>query len=75
MTEPSDQSAGGQTLDVGALIHSGAGIVSLLVGGLMYFYSWATPVPGSCCYQRSAQSSFPGAVMPGFRGIGLPCFL
>ena len=44
MTEPGDQSARGQTLDVGALIHSGAGIVSLLVGGLMYFYSWATPV-------------------------------
>lgn len=28
-------------LDLGAIIHSGAGIVALLLGGLMYFYSWA----------------------------------
>ncbi|MDG2048095.1 MAG: hypothetical protein P8J79_12865 [Halioglobus sp.] len=28
-------------LDLGALIHSGAGILALVLGGLMYFYAWA----------------------------------
>ena len=32
------------TLDAGAVIHSSAGIISLVVGGLMYFYAWALPV-------------------------------
>jgi hypothetical protein len=31
-------------IDVGALIHAGAGILALVVGGLMYFYAWALPV-------------------------------
>ena len=33
-----------QEIDVGALIHAGAGIVALVAGGLMYFYAWALPV-------------------------------
>jgi hypothetical protein len=34
----------GQTLDIGAIIHSSAGIICLLMGALMYFYAWALPV-------------------------------
>lgn len=33
-----------QTLDMGAIIHSSAGIIALLLGGLMYFYDWALPL-------------------------------
>lgn len=33
-----------QKIDVGGLIHAGAGILALLMGGLMYFYPWALPV-------------------------------
>jgi uncharacterized membrane protein HdeD (DUF308 family) len=36
--------AGDSTLDIGALIHASAGIISLLAGGLMYYYAWALPV-------------------------------
>ena len=28
-------------LDLGGIIHSGAGILALVLGGLMYFYAWA----------------------------------
>ena len=31
-------------IDVGALIHASAGMIALVVGGLMYIYAWATPV-------------------------------
>lgn len=31
-------------VDIGALIHATAGILALVVGGLMYFYPWAQPV-------------------------------
>ena len=31
-------------LDIGALIHSAAGILALVMGGLMYFHAWALPV-------------------------------
>ena len=31
-------------VDVGALIHASAGILALMLGGLMYFYAWAQPV-------------------------------
>ncbi len=33
-----------QKVDVGALIHAGAGILALVMGGLMYSYGWAQPV-------------------------------
>ena len=29
------------SLDIGALIHAGAGIIALVAGGLMYVHSWA----------------------------------
>lgn len=32
------------TLDLGALIHSGAGVIALVLGGLMYAYTWALPL-------------------------------
>jgi len=35
---------GGSTLDIGAVIHSGAGIIALVLGGLMYVYDWAVPL-------------------------------
>jgi len=44
MNDNSTPEATGQKLDVGALIHSSAGIISLLMGGLMYVYAWALPV-------------------------------
>ena len=31
------------SVDVGALVHSSAGIIALVLGGLMYFYTWAQP--------------------------------
>lgn len=31
-------------VDVGAVIHATAGILALVLGGLMYFYAWAEPV-------------------------------
>ena len=31
-------------IDLGALVHSTAGIIALIMGGLMYLYSWALPV-------------------------------
>jgi uncharacterized membrane protein HdeD (DUF308 family) len=31
-------------LDIGAIVHSSAGIIALILGGLMYFYSWALPI-------------------------------
>ena len=34
----------GQSLDIGALVHSSAGIISLVMGGLMYVYDWALPI-------------------------------
>jgi uncharacterized membrane protein HdeD (DUF308 family) len=44
MTAEGDPAAPESTIDVGALVHSSAGIISLLMGGLMYFYAWALPV-------------------------------
>ncbi|MEJ2531336.1 MAG: hypothetical protein P8Y92_06010 [Halioglobus sp.] len=31
-------------VDIGALVHAGAGILALVMGGLMYVYAWAQPV-------------------------------
>lgn len=31
-------------VDVGALIHASAGILAIVLGGLMYFYTWAQPL-------------------------------
>lgn len=33
-----------KSVDVGALIHSSAGVLALVIGGLMYLYAWAQPV-------------------------------
>jgi hypothetical protein len=44
MTDKSSPEAQGQALDIGALVHSSAGIISLLMGALMYFYDWALPI-------------------------------
>ena len=33
-----------KTIDVGALVHASAGILALVMGGLMYAYHWAQPV-------------------------------
>lgn len=44
MPDPGDTKAAGKTLDVGALVHSSAGIIALVTGGLMYAYDWALPV-------------------------------
>jgi len=41
VTEENEGSAGQGGLDVGALVHSSAGIISLVAGGLMYTYGWA----------------------------------
>jgi hypothetical protein len=41
MSEPENLTENESTLDLGAVIHSGAGIIALVLGGLMYFYSWA----------------------------------
>lgn len=42
-TEKTSQPAQSK-LDIGALVHSSAGIIALVLGGLMYFYSWALPL-------------------------------
>ena len=44
MPETSPKQPEESTLDIGALIHSSAGIIALAVGGLMYLYSWALPL-------------------------------
>ena len=44
MSEPENLTGNESTLDLGAVIHSGAGIIALVLGGLMYFYSWALPL-------------------------------
>lgn len=44
VTETPSTQAERSTLDMGALIHSGAGIIALALGGLMYAYSWALPL-------------------------------
>ena len=31
-------------LDIGAIVHSSAGVIALLLGALMYVYSWALPL-------------------------------
>ncbi len=33
-----------KTIDIGALVHASAGILALVLGGLMYVYDWAQPV-------------------------------
>ncbi|MCB1701100.1 MAG: hypothetical protein H6985_04680 [Pseudomonadales bacterium] len=42
--ETNSTQAGESALDLGALIHSSAGIIALVLGGLMYAYSWALPL-------------------------------
>lgn len=44
MTDQNDTETQGQAVDIGALIHSSAGIISLVMGGLMYSYDWALPI-------------------------------
>jgi len=44
MTDKNESDTQGQTLDMGAIIHSSAGIISLVMGGLMYVYDWALPI-------------------------------
>ena len=44
MSDKNSPDAAGQALDIGAIIHSSAGIICLLMGALMYFYAWALPV-------------------------------
>ena len=44
MTNSNSKENAESKLDIGALIHSTAGIVALVVGGLMYNYSWALPI-------------------------------
>ena len=44
MTESVDPDTQEQGVDIGALIHSGAGIIALVMGGLMYSYDWALPI-------------------------------
>jgi len=44
MPETNSTQSGESALDLGALIHSSAGIIALVLGGLMYAYSWALPV-------------------------------
>ena len=44
MAETNSAQPGESALDLGALIHSGAGIIALVLGGLMYAYSWALPL-------------------------------
>jgi hypothetical protein len=43
MTE-NETTANESGLDIGALIHASAGIIALVLGGLMYSYSWALPL-------------------------------
>ena len=44
MPETNPTQSGESALDLGALIHSSAGIIALVLGGLMYIYSWALPL-------------------------------
>ena len=44
MTESGSAPSGKSELDIGALIHTCAGITALVLGALMYFYSWALPL-------------------------------
>ena len=44
MPETNSNKAGGSVLDLGALIHSSAGIIALILGALMYSYNWALPL-------------------------------
>jgi hypothetical protein len=44
MSEKSAEQPQESTVDIGALIHSSAGIIALVLGGLMYAYSWALPL-------------------------------
>ena len=44
MADTQGPGAAESKLDAGAVIHSGAGIISLVAGGLMYFQDWALPV-------------------------------
>ena len=44
MPETNPTQSGESALDLGALIHSSAGIIALVLGGLMYAYSWALPL-------------------------------
>lgn len=44
MSEPGSNPSGESTLDIGALIHTTAGITALVLGALMYFYDWALPL-------------------------------
>ena len=36
--------AGGAKLDLGAVVHSSAGVVALVLGGMMYYHDWALPL-------------------------------
>ncbi|MEP5566496.1 MAG: hypothetical protein ABJN62_01555 [Halioglobus sp.] len=44
MSEISTKQDPESTLDLGALIHSAAGIIALVLGGLMYTRDWALPL-------------------------------
>jgi len=33
-----------EAMDAGAIIHASAGIISLVMGGLMFVYAWALPI-------------------------------
>lgn len=44
MSETQGPGTSGSKLDMGAIIHSCAGIISLVAGALMYFQDWALPV-------------------------------
>jgi uncharacterized membrane protein HdeD (DUF308 family) len=44
MTDNNEVQGQGAALDIGAVVHASAGIVSLVVGGLMYTYAWALPI-------------------------------
>ena len=44
MTTSNDSQVEKSKLDIGALIHSTAGIVALVLGGMMYWYDWALPL-------------------------------
>ena len=44
MADAQGPGAAKSKLDAGAIIHSSAGIISLVAGALMYFYDWALPV-------------------------------
>ena len=44
MPETNSTKPGESVLDLGALIHSSAGIIALILGALMYAYNWALPL-------------------------------